>query len=204
MKLMEQLFTETKSRHEQIGALPYFAALEKKELPIESYIGFLRLMAEVHASLEREIVKAVHPSIAKVWDCSMERVESLKKDLAYLEAMAGKEIPQARSLDPAVKMESRRIECPVSLLGCLYVLEGSTLGARAIKPKLASNFKLSDGPGLLYYSGYGSRAVESWKEFTRRMDEAGLDLDERKEVVAAAIELLEDLTASIGSLYPLK
>jgi len=49
-------------------------------------------------------------------------------------------------------------------VGCLYVLEGATLGGQVISRYLA---KLGIGPGNggLFFNGYGARTGEMWKAF---------------------------------------
>jgi heme oxygenase len=49
-------------------------------------------------------------------------------------------------------------------LGCLYVLEGATLGGQVISRYLAT---LGIGPanGGLFFNGYGARTGEMWKSF---------------------------------------
>ncbi len=49
-------------------------------------------------------------------------------------------------------------------LGCLYVLEGATLGGQVISRHLA---KLGIGPenGGRFFNGYGARTGEMWKSF---------------------------------------
>ena len=49
-------------------------------------------------------------------------------------------------------------------VGCLYVLEGATLGGQVISRHLA---KLGIGPenGGLFFNGYGARTGEMWKSF---------------------------------------
>ena len=49
-------------------------------------------------------------------------------------------------------------------VGCLYVLEGATLGGQVISRHLA---KLGIGPanGGLFFHGYGARTGEMWKSF---------------------------------------
>ncbi|MFZ1640910.1 MAG: hypothetical protein WAV07_05620 [Candidatus Contendobacter sp.] len=50
--LMIRLREATREIHTQLEALPYPQALERRELPLESYVGHLRAMAVVHGVLE--------------------------------------------------------------------------------------------------------------------------------------------------------
>jgi heme oxygenase len=47
------------------------------------------------------------------------------------------------------------VECPLAFLGCVYVLEGSTLGATVVRPLIARAFLLTGEEGLAYLHNYG-------------------------------------------------
>jgi heme oxygenase (biliverdin-IX-beta and delta-forming) len=48
-------------------------------------------------------------------------------------------------------------------LGCVYVLEGSTLGGRVISGQVQA--RLGAGVTRLFLDGYGQRTGESWQTF---------------------------------------
>jgi heme oxygenase len=50
-------------------------------------------------------------------------------------------------------------------LGCLYVLEGSTLGARLISGRIESRFGIGDGSGGAFFNAYGESVGQKWAEF---------------------------------------
>jgi heme oxygenase len=52
-------------------------------------------------------------------------------------------------------------------LGCLYVLEGSTLGARVISKRLAEHLHLREGSGASFFNAYGESPGRRWLEFKR-------------------------------------
>ncbi len=52
-----------------------------------------------------------------------------------------------------------------SALGCLYVLEGATLGGQIIARHFNAAFQLTPENGAAFYHGYGAQTGPRWKEF---------------------------------------
>jgi len=52
-----------------------------------------------------------------------------------------------------------------SLLGTMYVMEGSTLGGQLIARHVELALHLSEGQGSSYFRGHGSQTGPMWKEF---------------------------------------
>jgi heme oxygenase len=65
---------------------------------------------------------------------------------------------------------------PAALLGAMYVLEGSTNGAKFIKTALQRAYAKSDDTGLKWLDPHGEQLRERWHGF--RGGVAGLQLDE--------------------------
>ena len=61
------------------------------------------------------------------------------------------------------------VERPLELLACVYVLEGSTLGATVLRPLIARSFLLSGEEGLAYLHNYGTEVQARWAQFQQRM-----------------------------------
>ena len=70
-------------------------------------------------------------------------------------------------------------------LGCLYVLEGATLGGQIISRHLAT---LGIGPanGGLFFHGYGARTSEMWKSFQLSATRYCVTEDQIGEAVSGA------------------
>lgn len=74
-------------------------------------------------------------------------------------------------------------------LGCLYVLEGATLGGQIISRHLSEIQNLSPERGAAFFYGYGAETGHMWKSFrallTRDVESGECDPE---EVIAAAAE----------------
>ena len=85
-------------------------------------------------------------------------------------------------------------------LGCLYVLEGSTLGARFISAHLEKELQLDSHSGASFFSAYGDSVGLRWNAF-RSFVTASVSEENSTEVVTAArttfqcfFDWLEDLS----------
>jgi heme oxygenase (biliverdin-IX-beta and delta-forming) len=72
-----------------------------------------------------------------------------------------------------------------SLLGAMYVMEGSTLGGQLIARQLRRTLHLSEGKGDAYFVGHGDQTGPMWKEFCEVLKMRVTD-DETELVVLSA------------------
>lgn len=72
-------------------------------------------------------------------------------------------------------------------LGSLYVVEGSTLGGRAIARHVAASLGLGPGDGLDYHLGHGTLSGPLWRALRQRLDHALRTPAELDAAVAAAL-----------------
>ena len=59
--------------------------------------------------------------------------------------------------------------CPVtdtaSALGCMYVIEGATLGGKIILKHIADRLELDEHSGAAFFHGFGTTTGSQWKAF---------------------------------------
>jgi heme oxygenase len=72
-------------------------------------------------------------------------------------------------------------------LGCLYVLEGSTLGSRIISRRLKETLQLGKGSGASFFNAYGGLIGSRWMEFEGFVS-ASVKPGQADDVVKAARE----------------
>jgi heme oxygenase len=86
---------------------------------------------------------------------------------------------------------------PEQLLGCLYVIEGATLGGRVISRHLQNQLGLTSESGGAFFDGYGTETGLRWKAFctmlSRNADSSG-DEGRHEAIVAGANRTFEALT----------
>ena len=81
------------------------------------------------------------------------------------------------------------------LLGCLYVLEGSTLGGRVITQRLVANLALQVDSGGAFFAGYGTATAGNWREFGTFLTETALPIGQDNLIVAGARDTFETFAA---------
>lgn len=60
-----------------------------------------------------------------------------------------------------------------SVMGCLYVIEGSTLGGQIMNRHFQQSLNISRDKGLAFFSGYGAETMEMWKRFGDCLNQEG-------------------------------
>jgi heme oxygenase len=148
----DQLRASTRPAHDRLERLAFAAALADGSLPIESYVGYLRAMAIVHAVMEHELPVEADPRIDGVWIDAMRRLPALQLDLAHFDRQEVGDIPAAQQAarQLADRLLRRSVERPLTMIGYLYVLEGSILGASVLGPQAERAFDLDHSRGCAY------------------------------------------------------
>jgi hypothetical protein len=90
---------------------------------------------------------------------------------------------------------------PLSLLGILYVLEGSQNGGVLLKRAYSACLEPDDAR-LCYFGCYGKETAAHWKSFRSGLDAIGLDSEQIAIIIVAADRCFERLTAICEALYP--
>lgn len=204
LTLMEQLRAATSLHHARLQTAPFFQALAGCRLPLESYVGLLRAMLAIHGVLERALATCEHPAVTAVWRDDMRKVPFLERDLRFFEPRAVADLEEA--VNEALRVTDRvrlwSVERPWALLGCCYVLEGSTLGTTILEPQCRRAFLLKDEDGLAYLHSYGSAVRERWEAFGARMNVLDPTPEDRDPLLEAAREFFENIENVYRALYP--
>ena len=204
LTLMETIKAATFTAHAQLQTAPYFGALASCQLPLESYVGQLRALAVIHGVLEPILSRGSDARLAAVWSHDMGKLSALQRDLRFFEPRTVPDLREA--VEAALKIDQhirlRSLDEPLALLGYLYVLEGSMLGANVVRPLVARALLLEGQDGLAYLHGYGAEGPAQWGRFLQGMNALELNPEERAVVVAAAGEFFGELSALFHRLYP--
>lgn len=180
--LMERLRRETRARHEAVERSVDFASRLSSR---DAYIELLRRMLGLHEPFEAALANLDWRSIGL--DLGERRKSRFIVDDLRVLGLSGRDIESVPRCDtlPAVTGLSRGV-------GCLYVIEGSTLGGAMIAKELSSRLGIA-GPaaGGAFYASYGRDIGPMWRRFGAAA-ERGCDSEQRRdEAVAAAIETFD-------------
>ena len=156
----------TRKDHEAVeGAV----ALDRPDFSLADYRRFLEVMLAAHEPFEQG--PGALPELAAFLPDLAERAKaaSLRSDLRTL----GSDPPFLEPLTSSVG----------EALGALYVLEGSTLGARFVLASIRARFGAAVDGATSYLEGSGENRAQRWQEFGRALERAATL---RPEIVAGA------------------
>jgi heme oxygenase len=180
------------------------AALEDKlplmslDLSLEDYRHFVGRFFGFFAPLETQLMALPHWQELAFDYAPRQKTPRLAKDLLALGSTATDlaAMPRCTDLPDCTR--------PEQLLGCLYVIEGATLGGRSITRHLQTRLGLTHESGVAFFDGYGALTGSHWKAFCTmlsvnaelRSDPAGDSFDESRHaaIVAGANQTFETLT----------
>jgi heme oxygenase len=203
LSLMEELKAATQPAHRRLETAPFFSALAACQLPLESYVGQLRALTVIHGVLEQALASCADPRVGSVWNRAMCKLPLLQKDLRFFEPRTVADLKEGvdAALNAAEQLRLLSIERPLALLGCVYVLEGSTLGATVLRPLVARAFLLTGEEGQAYLHNYGPEVQARWVQFQQRMNLLYLSAEERGQIVKAAGDIFQQLDSVFRALY---
>jgi heme oxygenase len=178
--LAEHLRNTSTARHASIErALPLVSA----SLTHDAYRRILGALLGFYAPLEARLwqVDGLTPDLDLH---SRAKTPRLRFDLRALGASEGEvtALPQCSAVPP--------IDSVPRALGCLYVIEGATLGGRIVSRKLAEHLSIDARTGGAFFHGYGSETGAMWRAFSARLNRQAPPFD---EVLSAASETFERL-----------
>ena len=102
----------------------------------------------------------------------------LRQDLDRLGiSIAG--LAQCRALPP--------IQTPAEVLGCLYVLEGATLGGRMITEHIQATLGITPTTGGSFFDGYAGHTARMWNAMRRTLLSGAVDAQAENAMVASAV-----------------
>jgi len=172
--LLKRLRDETHGQH---AALEAQLPLLDETLTREVYGRLLGRFWGYYAPLEELVLDSMHALVLSLDYSTRLKTPLLEIDLKYL-GLRTRELPRCLVL-PALA------EVP-ELLGCLYVIEGSTLGGQVITQRLAAHLALNGDAGGAFFGGYGAATGSHWREFGSFLTATALVLDRDDAVVAGA------------------
>ena len=202
--IMDRLKTETRSNHDEAERNGFGVRVMEGGLTIELYVEHLAAWHQMLSHLEQTLRESSHPMIASVWHEGLAKQELLTRDLDHFDS-------DPTSLDPSVSsavgdfkgmVDEYAGDDPASLLGVLYVLEGSTMGGSMMKPRIAKQLGLTSGSGLNYYGCYGHQVRVRFDDFKSRMGTAVDGSGAEPRVLEAARNTFDRVGAVLRAIVP--
>lgn len=180
MDILERVREETRGSHDRLEAVALSDRIMEGSLQPEEYKKLLLVHCLVHRELEALLEKrGVREHFPELQFDERKKMPLLQKDVEELaigeEALA---LPAAGQLP--------RAEEPYGALGCMYVMEGATLGGNVIVKSLRKNEHLSGIKNFHYFGCYGGDTGRRWKIFLEVLKEKGKEAEAQQQIVEAA------------------
>jgi len=176
--ILKHLRSETQAHHSALESrIPLMD-------PALSLAGYRRLLARFYGyylPLEARLVAWSKAEARGLDYAERVKVSELECDLIALGDTAGTiaRLPRCAAL-PALTTEAEA-------LGCLYVVEGSTLGGQVITRRLLAE------NGVAFFNGYGAETGPRWKAFGAWLEERASQLDQDDAIIEGANETFRTL-----------
>lgn len=181
--VLERLRNETADYHRKIESeLDLFSRVRGEE----SYASLLRDFVSFYSPLEEKMRK-LDSNVLKDFHVETRfKTHLLEADLGQVEGFIETRRDAKNDELPDISDVQR-------FLGCLYVLEGSTLGSQVIRKHLAEKVGLRDQI-LSFHTGYGERTGKMWQDFRAALLKyAELHPSHSDTIIASACETFDKL-----------
>jgi len=161
----------TAGEHRRAEQSPFQRLLVSGRIPLDSYLDWLDQQWRVYQTLERLLQAGHSPSRDSLINEPWRRSQALEDDLGHFGEEGGARLPARSTLEFVEQLERNHREDPATILGVLYVLEGSTNGSRYIARNIRRAFGL-ERPGTLFMDPHGEEQPARWASFKQLLDQA--------------------------------
>ncbi len=194
----------TAQQHIDAEHHPLQQSLIKGQATRAQYAQWLGQMLHVHTVIDTSLTKAAETSAAvkTVFQPHHRRRELALADLAALGVSPATISPQPATLAFAARMAQVAQLSPTSLLGVLYVIEGSSNGGVYIAKAVERALGLEPGFATRAVNPHAAATRENWAAFKISIDSLALGATERAAIVEVASETFKAFTAIMNDLMP--
>ena len=192
LDIMAVLKEATRERHEAVEKImPFF----EDDFSLEDYVSVLKTFLGFFEPIERELASITTWHLAGFDIERRLRSHLLRADLLAL-GVSDNEIAR---IPPCVDLPC--LSTVDQGFGCLYVLEGSTLGGQVISRQVQSRIATSAETGGKFFHGYGNQTGLMWREFCSALREHSDTSQNRSAIITAAEDTFEKMESWMRKAY---
>jgi len=165
--------------------LPWHDALEAGvdlDMRLASRVAYRDWLVQFHGlylPLEVALEEAIGRYAVPFDLMSRRKAPLLAHDLAVLG------VPGAPS-SPRVCTDLPVLRNAGAVWGCLYVLEGATLGGQVVGRRLRERLQVTPATGGAFFDSYGPLVLQRWTDFRKRLADAAGNCDAERHIIDAA------------------
>lgn len=180
--VLSRLRLETRDEHEAVERV---LNLMDTALTETAYRQRLAQLYGFYGPLEAALQTRCVPHLATLLP-RLNKTNLLLQDLQQL-GISTDILPLCRQLPP--------IQTQAEVLGCLYVMEGATLGGRLITQHVQATFGIMPATGGSFFEGYGPDTGKMWQAMRQLLLSCAVDTPTENAIVANAIATFASLRA---------
>jgi heme oxygenase (biliverdin-IX-beta and delta-forming) len=185
--IMAKLKEATRIQHEGVENS---VDIMSQMFSIEDYKSLLVRFYRFYNAVEPKIESFGMKSVGYDFEVRRKRT-LLEKDLLEFDLL--QIAPNLPSFDGLLEINS--IE---QAFGCLYVIEGSTLGGQIINRHLKQQLQLTTESGGAFFNGYGEKTGMMWKEFCGILTDYDEKFGKSDEIIQAAKATFESINMCLS------
>lgn len=193
MSILATLKDATSSRHASLeSCLP----LLDMHLSNDVYKKLLKNFFAFYSPLELRLL-ALHGDAHRTFDyATRQKTPLLMQDLMALNVAPSVLVAASRST--ALPDLSNLAQS----WGCLYVIEGATLGGQIISKHLRAQLGFDVTSGAAFFNGYGAQTGAYWKRFCAALSDQATHYGDTDQIVLGALQTFDTLHACLMSPPP--
>lgn len=173
--ILQQLREQTASHHKDLEESALLRHFSDRSITRPLYEKILSKFYGYFSPLEKELQQLQQLPFYLSDYSSRRKASSLQHDLTFFGSAPPElcaDLPSISSLDKA--------------FGCLYVMEGSTLGAKVISNVIQYSLGINASNGGSYFHGYGVQTGEYWKNFCSSLQHYAQTEGNSEEIIESA------------------
>ena len=180
--IMSKLKSGTIRQHQSMeSVVPIF----RKDFTREAYVGLLESFLGFFEPVERNLATLQGWNKIGLNIEQRMRASLLRNDLAALRH----DDSETRAFIECAELP--RLTSMEDALGCMYVLEGSTLGGQFIYRELHSRFGISAETGSSFFYGYGAQSGSMWAQFSECLRNYARGIEDQDRIVNSAVSTFD-------------
>ena len=179
---LSRLRAETRLQHE---AIERALMLMADQLTLPAYVHRLEQFYGFYKPVEDRIFDDMGPLAARLTLAKRRKTRLLEADLDVLR--------QGDGMPPALCRHLPRLVSAAECFGCMYVLEGATLGGVLISRHIQAKLGVTPATGGRFFAGYAGQTGAMWQEFRAAITEFSVTTDDQDAVINTACATFEAL-----------
>jgi heme oxygenase len=191
--ILEAIKARTLESHIKLEKSALLSLFSNKQIDLPSYRLILTLFYGYFHPLEQKL-DAIAGIPFYLPDYETRRKSSLL--LSDIQALSKQSVTEAAlPLCPDLPPVSDEAQA----FGCLYVMEGSTLGGKFIARQLRNQLGLTASSGAAFFSGYGEETGLRWKKFQQALQAFSEQTGEQEAIIQSAKQTFGKLDGWINT-----